>query len=134
MINSTEKHQQFGPGARERILQALERRAWGDVAAQIEALEAALRCAVEALRSDLVRWNDEVGQRFADNEFSLSADDVADLNDGERAAYVARLVENVAMCWGDMHDDRGPRVLDGPGPLLREIESYSGPGTPRRHY
>ena len=75
--------------------------AWGDVDGNIVSLEAALERALEATRTDFMLWDlDGEGEDRWGDEYSVSPDDVAQMDMRWRLAYVARLVRSVALCYG----------------------------------
>jgi hypothetical protein len=84
-------------------------------------MEAALRRAMEATRDALALWEaraeDDLG--FED-EFDLTADQVAELSDEWRLAYVARLLETLALAYG-VNPDTFENKESCPAALLRGL-------------
>ena len=102
---SEERHEQFA-GVRERALEILERGSWGDIELEIGAVEVTLALLCEATRRWLSVWEDEVSPAFDEengieiDEFELTREQVHDLGDSWRLAYVARLVETLGLLYG----------------------------------
>jgi hypothetical protein len=91
---------------------------WGDLGPAIQDVEDCLRRALGATSADLRRWEDgDFEQRFGD-EFSLSDAQVEELSSEDRLAYVARLLETLALMYGLWV--RGPL-----GGLTGEVHSNS---------
>ena len=100
----------LGQEQQQHALALLNSLPWGDVDGAIRAFEHALRVALEATANDFQCWEERAfGQGF-DDEFSLTSEQVESLSDQWRAAYVARLLRNMALLYG-------VRTEFGPGPL-----------------
>src|SRR5262245_24821296 len=98
---------QFDEPQQAQAMALLEGLPWGDVEQEIYGLEIALALALEATGEAIQLWEDEGEDRYGD-EFSLSADQVALLDDDWRLAYVARLLHSAAHVYGV-----SPRALPG---------------------
>jgi hypothetical protein len=79
----------------QQAIDLLEDLPWGDVEQEIYGLEVALSLALEATGAAIQLWEEEGEQRFGD-EFALSADEVASLDEDWRLAYIARLLYTAA--------------------------------------
>ena len=90
---------QFSDAQRTAAIDLLESLPWGDVEQAIYGLEAALALAIEAVGGALRLWEDEGEERFGD-EFTLSAEQVASLDDEWRLAYIARLLDTARLGYG----------------------------------
>ena len=95
------EHEQFA-GVKERALGVLERGSWGSIEYEIQDVEVALALLLEATQPWLSDWEDEVSPAFAEDgteigEFELTREQVHDLGDPWRLAYVARLVETLCL-------------------------------------
>jgi hypothetical protein len=93
-------------GVEERALEILDRSLWGDMALEIRDVEVALALLCEATSPWLAAWEDEVTFALAEenevdvDEFLLTREQVRDLSDSWRLAYVARLVETLCLQYG----------------------------------
>jgi hypothetical protein len=90
---------QFGASQRSDAMELIESLAWGDMEDAISGLEVALALALEATGDAIRLWEAEGEERFGD-EFTLSAEQVADLGDEWRLAYIARLLHTAAHSYG----------------------------------
>jgi hypothetical protein len=94
------RKRQFTDAQRAAAIDLLESPPWGDMEWKIYGLEAALALALEAVGGDRVqRWEDEGNERFGD-DFKLSAEQVASLDDEWRLVYIARLLDCAAIEYG----------------------------------
>ena len=94
--------------------------------AHIRTMEEALDRALDATAEEFPLWEAEGEDRYVD-EFSLSAEDLAEMSLEWRLAYVARLVRSLALCYGVStaeFGDEPPMLLadrNSPGGLLRAL-------------
>jgi hypothetical protein len=93
------KRQQFDQTQRTQALELIESLAWGDISCAIYSLEVALALALEAVGGDMNLWEAEGEERFRD-EFELSSEQVASLDDEWRRAYIARLLQTAVNSYG----------------------------------
>jgi len=102
---SEKRREQFA-GVEERAVEILERGAWGDIEYHIRDVEIALALLCEATSPWLSDWEEEVSPAFDEekgietDEFTLGREQVHDLGDSWRLAYVARLVETLCLQYG----------------------------------
>lgn len=99
---------------RRQAVELVESRTWGDVGGAIRSLEAALRLAMEATRSDFDRWEDCGDDEGLPDEYSLSPEQVAGLSEQWRLAYVARLLRSIALMYGfptEFDSDQEPGLM-----------------------
>lgn len=88
--------------SREKKTQAfalIESIPWGDLELGIQGFEQALQLALEATTGCFLLWEAEGEERY-DDEFSLAPEQVAELDDEWRLAYVARLLVSMAFSYG----------------------------------
>ena len=90
---------QFDESQRAQVVALLEDLPWGDVEQAIYGLEVALGLALEAVGNAIDLWEDKGEERFED-EFALSAKQVASLDDNWQLAYIARLLHSAALSYG----------------------------------
>ena len=90
---------QFDEPKRAQAIALLEDLPWGDVEQEIYCLEVTLALALEATGAAIELWEQEGFHRFRD-EFALSAEEVASLDDEWRLAYIARLLYTAARAYG----------------------------------
>lgn len=90
----------------------LEDLLWGDLEQAIYGLEVTLVLSLEATGDAIRQWEDEGEERFGD-EFSLSAEQVASLDDEWRLAYIARLLHTAAYSYGVSPRASPGRTPDG---------------------
>lgn len=121
-----EAGEQFDPAAQAAVVAALERRAWGDMALAIRALDKALRLALAASRSEFLDWQDRLEIEHED-EFSVPVEAIASMDARDRLAYLARLLRTVALMWGAETEFSMPAkpAYDELGGLLRELVDIS---------
>jgi hypothetical protein len=94
---------QFNADQQKRALTLLETMAWEDMDVSIHEVEAALRLALEATEDDFRRWGADTVDRLEQgryDEFSLPTEVVAGLPCEDRLAYVARLLQSLALSYG----------------------------------
>jgi len=95
--------EQFDAKQRASAWALIESMAWEDMDGSIRDLEAALRLALEATEDDLRRWEEDIGPALEEpdfDEFSLRAQTIAELSCEDRLAYVARLLQSLALHYG----------------------------------
>lgn len=125
---------QFDDLARARALEVLEEPAWGDLSGQCDTVEAALRRALAATVDDFERWEFEGLEHGFDNEFALSAEEVAKLPAEWHAAYVARLLRTIALCYGiETEFGKAGGNVGTPADLLRNLTLLTLDTALRRH-
>jgi hypothetical protein len=112
------------PEQQERALRFLDDLPWDDVDGYIRAFEDALRVALEATREDFLRWEQHADEAGYSDEFSLTQEQVDELSDEWRLAWVARLLRNMALMYGVGAEFRG-------APLAGETEPWSVGGIVR---
>jgi hypothetical protein len=95
---TTKQLRQFSPSQQEKALDLIDSLTWGDLRPAIGDIDECLRRALKATES-VAFWEDGFEQRFGD-EFSLSDAQVEGLSDEDRRAYVARLIETLALMYG----------------------------------
>ena len=104
---------QFDEPQRAQVMALLETLPWGDVEREIGGLEVVLALAIEATGDAIQLWEEEGEECFGD-EFELSADQVAALDDEWRLAYIARLLHTAAHAYESSHrascQDAPPRA------------------------
>lgn len=105
---------QFDDIQRAQAIALLEELPWGDLEQELYGLEAALALALEAVGHAIELWerDDEGEERFGD-EFALSAEQAASLDDDWRLAYVSRLLYTAAMAYGVSPPGSPGRSADG---------------------
>jgi hypothetical protein len=103
---------QFDARQRSQATELLERIAWGDMGYAIAGLEVALALALEATGDAIRLWEEEGELRFGD-EFELSAEEVAELDDEWRLAYIARLLHSASYSYGVSPGVPPGRAVDG---------------------
>lgn len=124
---------QFDRQARVRALAAIESRPWGDVSQAVKTIDQGLLLAMEATTGAFLLWQaDDAGEQLFGDEFTLTAQQVADLDPEWRLAYVARLIRSLALCWGvatefsssalGARDEASSR----PGSLMRNLTAIAG--------
>lgn len=109
---------QFEASQRSQVTELIESLAWGDMETAIYGLEVALALTIEATGDAIQLWEAEGEELFGD-EFELSAEQVAELDDEWRLAYIARLLYTAASAYGV-----SPNVLPG---RTREGEVVTAP-------
>jgi hypothetical protein len=82
-----------------QLVELVEKVPWADVEGAVSTLDEALRLARDATREPLAVWQAAGEQRFGD-EFSVAPSQFHNLSDAWRLAYVARLVETIALMHG----------------------------------
>jgi hypothetical protein len=87
---------QFNEKQQVQALALIENITWGDMEGTIPSLEEALRFALEATQDWFALWEEQGEDRFGD-EFSLVPEQVTELSDQWRQAYVARLLTSIAL-------------------------------------
>ena len=99
---------------------------WKDVEGAIRDIELNLRLLLAATREPFRMWEAEADGRGFPDEFSLAEDDVRDLSDEWRLAYVARLIRSLALVYGVGED---PAVSDAepdtPAGILHGLNDIS---------
>ena len=95
--------------AREEAVDLLEDLAWGDIPWSIDTIDRAMQLALEATSDDFARWENEDILGCID-EFSLTKQQVRDLSERWRLAYVARLLRTIAHEYG-VNTELGNGVL-----------------------
>jgi hypothetical protein len=85
---------------RARFAEFLDQSPWGDIDRAIYAVEMSLRLLLDATREQFLMWEAEADARGFHDEFSLTPDEVRDLSDESRLAYVGRLVMSLALNYG----------------------------------
>jgi hypothetical protein len=118
--------QQFDDQALREIPAILEAPAWGDIEAHVEALEHALRLALEATVEDFLRWEREADDRGYHDEFDVSPEVLASMDASWKQAYIGRLLTTVALMYGGStaydEDPFNARIKDGtPAALLHDL-------------
>jgi hypothetical protein len=103
---------QFDEEERAQATALLEALPWGDLEQAIYGLEVTLALALEATGDAIQQWEDEGEERFGD-EFSLSAEQIASLDDDWRLAYIARLLHTAAHSYGVSPHASPGRSSDG---------------------
>jgi hypothetical protein len=101
---------QFDRRQRELAAELVESLAWGDVERAIIGHETALALALEATGDALRLWEHEGEDRFGD-EVSLSPEQVCELDDEWRLAYIARLLVTALHAYGVSPGGRPARLL-----------------------
>jgi hypothetical protein len=94
------RESQFTQEQQARARAVIESCAWGSMDDYILDMETALRRAMEATRDALAVWEARADDLGFEDEFELSADQVAELSDEWRLAYVARLLQTLALAYG----------------------------------
>jgi hypothetical protein len=102
----------FSEQERAQALELIETLSWGDMDVFISGLETALALAIEATGAAIELWEEEGEERFGD-EFSLSAEEVASLDDEWRLAYIARLLRTAIQAYGIYSDGAPGRNAEG---------------------
>lgn len=92
---------QFNADQRTQALDLMESLAWGDMEYSIRNMEIYLALALEATGDAIELWEheDEGEERFG-GEFYLSEEQVAELDDEWRLAYIARLLLSALIVYG----------------------------------
>jgi hypothetical protein len=128
----------------EAALIVIEQRAWGDMDNAIRDTETALRLAMDATRAEFLRWEEELGPEFEregiGDEFLVPAERVEEMSDGDKLAYVARLLRTLAISYGvdpgfgylvpgesplERYDRLEGAARSSPGGLLRDLLDVS---------
>ena len=97
--------------------------------ARIEVDESLLR-AMQATSSDFEHWELHSEEMGFEDEFSLTSDDVANMADEWKLAYIARLLRSLALAFG-VGTEFGDRVLvaehypSSPAALLRGLNDIA---------
>jgi hypothetical protein len=125
---------QFSPWQQEAALVVIEQRAWGDMDNAIRDTETALMLAMDATRAEFLRWEEELGPAFEKegigDEFLVPAARVEEMSDGDKLAYLARLLRTLAISYGV--DPGFGYLVPGESPLERydrlESATRSSPG------
>ena len=104
---------QFDWRQRRQALGLLESLAWGDMEREIHGLETALALAYEATGDAFSLW-DEAGEELFNDEFELSPEQVADLSDAWRLAYIARLLVTALHAYGVSPGTSPGRLSESP--------------------
>jgi hypothetical protein len=109
-----------------RVLELVNDLPWADVDGAICDFELNLRLLVDATRDSLLLWEAEADKRGFHDEYLLGADDVRDLSEEWQLAYIARLVQNLALMYGSGDtSDAGEPARDTPAGLLRGLNDIS---------
>ena len=114
------------PEQRSRVIEVLEGLPWDDVHGTLEAVDKALRMALEATVADFLLWEmaeeEQEGsaeERFGHEFHLLSLEAVSGLSDEWRLAWLARALQSLALLYGlatEFHD--------------RELQSRHEPHSP----
>ena len=130
---------QFDRQARVQALAAIESRAWDDVSQAVKTTDRGLLLAMEATTGAFLLWQaDDAGEQLFGDEFTLTAQQVADLDPEWRLAYVARLIRTLALCWGVATEFSSSALgaLDEassrPGSLMRNLTAIAGSAVARQ--
>jgi hypothetical protein len=121
---------QFGPDQQARAVALIHRMAWGDMDYAIRDVETVLGLAMEATRAEFLRWEHELGPLFEAegyDEFSVPATQVEEMSDGDKLAYVARLLRTLALSYGV--DAGFGYLVAGESPLERYDRLEHGHGS-----
>jgi len=99
---------QFDRGQQRRALELLESVPWGDLDRALQVFELCLQLLLEVTADDFRRWEDGLGERleveYGCGECEVPARVIADFDEWERLAYVARLLRTLAMMYGVSSD------------------------------
>ena len=91
---------QLNDESRRQVGDLVESMPWGDMLEAIACLEQALRLALEATQDNLLLWEDEAADRGHEEEFDITPDQVAQMTDEWRFAYIGRLIQTIATGYG----------------------------------
>lgn len=112
---------QFNPRQRAEAIALLERMAWGSMDDAISDVEICFRRLLEGTSADLRRWENDLGPAAGEegwDEFTLPDGAIREMPAEEKLAYVARLLESLALAYGTHYDGgtRRYRELAGEAP------------------
>jgi len=129
-VDKRVKTPQFDPEQRRRAIELIESMAWGDMDLHIRSMEEALQLALEATVDGFQRWERDGEEHFGADEFQLSPQQIEDLDDEWRLAYVARLIRSLGLVYGIATDFGGRETTldddgDGPAGLLRGLNDIA---------
>jgi hypothetical protein len=102
-----------------RVAEFISQLPWGDFDGAICDVQLSLRLLLEATREALLMWEAEAEERGYEDEFSLTTDDVRNLTDEWRLAYVGRLIKSLALVYGLRENAREAEAHTPAGVLHR---------------
>jgi hypothetical protein len=110
---------QFDESQIRRAVETIQAATWGDIDPALVGIHDAFTRLRELSHADLRFWEEYLEGHLPD-EFSISLQQVDDLSEQVRRAYVARLIESAYLLWG------GGEAVDvhrasSPGELVHEL-------------
>lgn len=116
----------LNPGERADVLHRVAGIPWGDTSGALEDIGECLERVLAATRAEFLLWEDR-GEEIGLDEFSLERRHVETMSPEWKLAYVARLVQSLAMAYGGAGlfsaDDVSLELDPGsPGGLLHALD------------